>query len=198
MPILSDYMTGYNNGWADGVKDYKKKVSANPAPSAERQEKANELHKRCATFPFFGDRDGFMALLDLRNHVEALLQANGATTDVPLSFVDEEIHMAMYETSKHEQGYPSWVWAKRFARELCRLATRDAAPTDAQDAARWRELKQHTLDTEKRRGCTASEYGQPNWLLNYATMDDFMDEGIKSRIRAASAQRDKMTTNLKE
>jgi hypothetical protein len=30
MTILSDYMTGYNNGWADGVKDFKRKVPANP------------------------------------------------------------------------------------------------------------------------------------------------------------------------
>jgi len=41
---------------------------------------------------------------------------------------------------------------------------------DADDAARWRELKRRTLETEQKRGCTASTFGQPNWLLNHTTM----------------------------
>ncbi|GJH15013.1 hypothetical protein CBA19CS22_00745 [Caballeronia novacaledonica] len=53
------------------------------------------------------------------------------------------------------------------------------------DAERWHELKEHTRETEIRRGCTASAFGQPNWLLNYGTMDYTLDAYIEIRARKA-------------
>lgn len=67
-------------------------------------------------------------------------------------------------------------------RHPCPAHPADAASeADKRDAARWRELKLHTHETELKRGCTASEYGQANWLLNYATMDDLLDLYIERR-----------------
>lgn len=119
----------------------------------------------------------------------ALLNANrkqGADAR-PVTLPDKlEVPCEMYGFSrKYAEG-----WNAAIDEVADRIATRATAPSDAQDAARWRELKQHTHDTEKKRGCTASEYGQANWLLNYATMDDFMDECIKFRARAAIAPRE--------
>jgi hypothetical protein len=84
-------------------------------------------------------------------------------------------------------GTPLYAAPQPDARDAEIAALRERIAGMEKDAGRWRELKQHTRDTEITRGCTASEYGQANWLLNYATMDEFMDECIKSRARRDAA-----------
>ena len=46
MTIKSDYMTGYDNGWRDGVKDYKEKNKPFTAPTTESSPVAWIWHER--------------------------------------------------------------------------------------------------------------------------------------------------------
>lgn len=51
------------------------------------------------------------------------LATRDATPSVKTAWaVDEEIHLAMYETSKSVKGQPSWQWVTRFVRELRKIA----------------------------------------------------------------------------